>query len=145
MVKYWYWLAFPLAAVILTACNGGQTGPAITVEEAWARAPAMSGGNGAVYFRLVNKGDEADVLVSVKSGIGTAELHETTMKENDVMSMQPLGRVIIPAGGMVEFEPGGKHVMLIDVGETLSPGDKIPLTLRFAKLGEMRIEVSVQE
>ena len=51
----------------------------------------------------------------------------------------------MPAGGSVTLQPGGLHVMLIDMQKELAPGDKISLTLTFEKAGPMTVEAEVRE
>lgn len=132
-------------ALILAACGSGSAGPQIAVEDAWARPAPAAGGNTAVYARLVNTGREADQLTGGKSSLATAvEVHKTTMAEG-VMKMEPISRLEIPAKGEVQLQPGGLHVMVIDLNMPLSPGDTIPITLRFEKSGEIELEVEVRE
>jgi copper(I)-binding protein len=141
------WIVFTLLTAVLglAACSSGPTGPRLSVEDAWARPPAADGGNGAIYFRLVNAGNEADILLGVDSPLATAEVHQTIMKENDVMGMEPVESVEIPAKREVAFKQGGMHIMLIGLKQPLAVGDIIPLTLRFEHGGEMNLEVAVQE
>jgi copper(I)-binding protein len=134
-----------IAALALTACGAASTGPQIRVEDAWARPVPSAGGNGAVFMRLVNAGNAPDQLVGAESpAAGTVEVHQTTMEEG-VMKMEHIPGLEIPAGGETVLEPGGYHVMLIGVSQALSPGDSLPLTLRFEKSGEMTMDVEVRE
>lgn len=144
-MRRWILFVFLTAVLGLAACSSNPPEPRLSVEDAWARPPATDGGNGAVYFRLVNNGNEADTLLSVDSPLATAEVHQTVMKENDVMGMEPVDSVEIPAKGEVEFKQGGLHVMLIGLEQSLAAGDTVPLTLRFDHAGEMKVDVSVRE
>ena len=72
-----------LIIVLLAACGGGTTDePAvtggITIEEAWARPPAMAWGNGAAYFLVRNDSDTADRLIAVASPLAMACLLYTS-------------------------------------------------------------------
>jgi copper(I)-binding protein len=132
-------------ALVLSACGAGSTGPQISVEEPWARPVPAAGGNGAVFFRLVNAGNEADQLVGGDSPVaGAVEVHKTTMEEG-VMKMEHIPGLEVPAKGEILLEPGGYHVMLIDVSKSLKPGDSLPITLRFQESGEMQMDVEVRE
>jgi copper(I)-binding protein len=137
--------AILIVALGLAACTAGSSGPQISVEDAWARPVPAAGGNGAVFMRLVNAGDEADQLVGGESPVaGTVEVHKTTMEEG-VMKMEHIPGLEIPPKGEVLLKPGDYHVMLIDVGGSLVPGDTLPITLRFEKSGEMEMDVEVRE
>jgi len=142
----------------------------ITVTDVWARESAMSSGNGAVYFVITNDGTTGDELVgaSVESDVAAkAEIHETveatsdsmdgdmpgstegsmsgsTMGGTGMMTMQPVDSVAVPAGGTVEFAPGGYHVMLIDLATPLEVGTSFPLTLTFAKAGTVTLTAEVR-
>jgi copper(I)-binding protein len=131
-----------IALTMLAAC---QQQPAETrADGAWVRLPAVSGNPGAAYF-TIRGGSEPATLVAVKAPFAVrAELHESMSKESGAthdghagmkggaMSMQPVKDVTVPARGTVEFAPGGKHVMLYDIGPAVKPGERAPLTLSFA-------------
>jgi copper(I)-binding protein len=51
----------------------------------------------------------------------------------------------LTGGETVAFEPGGYHIMLIDVAQPLEVGDEIELTLDFANADDQTITVEVAE
>lgn len=134
--------------LVFAACGGNSasSAPEISVMEPWSRPSPMMAGNGAVYMMLMNKGGQADKLVSVTSDVAeTIELHETKM-EGDVMKMAPVqGGIEVPAGGSTELKPGGLHVMLINLQEELTPGNKIALTLNFESSDPIKIEAEIRD
>jgi copper(I)-binding protein len=138
-------LTLLIAAMSLTACGVGPSQAQIKVEDAWARPAPLAGGNGAVYLRLVNTGGEADQLLGGSSPLAQAvEVHKTTMSQ-DVMKMEPIPSLAVPAGGQVELKPGGFHIMLIGLKQPLAAGSRLPLTLRFEKSGDLQLEIQVRE
>ena len=144
-------MAFVMAIAmvfVFAACGGNaaSNAPEISVMEAWSRPSPMAAGNGAVYMMLMNKGGQADTLASVSSDIAeVVELHETKM-EGDVMKMAPVqGGIKVPAGGSAELKPGGLHVMLINLKEELTPGQKIKLTLNFENSDPIKVEAEVRD
>jgi copper(I)-binding protein len=134
-------IAFTLiTTLVLSACRTESTGPQISLEDAWARPVPAAGGNDAVFFRLVNTGNEADQLLGGESPVAeSVEIHKTTMEEG-VMRMEHIPGLELPAKGEVLLEPGGYHVMLIGVNSSLALGDTLPITLRFEKSGEIQME-----
>ncbi|HSQ71610.1 MAG TPA: copper chaperone PCu(A)C, partial [Rubrivivax sp.] len=64
--------------------------------------------------------------------------------DGDVMRMREIPAIEIPAGQTVELRPGGLHVMFIGLTQTLDNGASFPLTLRFEKAGEVKVEVQVR-
>ena len=134
-----------ITALVLSACGTESTGPEISVEDAWARPVPAAGGNGAVFFRLVNTGNEADQLIGGESPVaGSVEIHKTTMEEG-VMRMEHIPGLELPVKGEALLEPVGYHVMLIGANTSLALGDTLPITLRFEKSGEIQMEVQVRE
>ncbi len=135
--------------LLLAACGGGDANePAaggITIEEAWARPPAMAGGNGAAYFLLSNDGAVADRLIGVASPLAMAEMHESVMADDGTMAMNPVDGVDLPAGETVAFERGGLHIMFMGVAEPPAVGDTVQLTLTFQNAGEITSDVPVRE
>lgn len=104
-----------------------------------------SGVTSAVYMQIVNNGSTPDQLVRATTDIADAvELHNTIIQDN-VARMQPMTGIDVPANGQVEFKTGSFHVMLIDVKQTLKPGDSVPLTLTFQNAGEQQVMAQVRE
>jgi copper(I)-binding protein len=56
------------------------------------------------------------------------QIHESSMKD-DVMKMQQVQSVALPAGKPVSFDPHGYHIMLMNLTGQIKEGDKVPLTL----------------
>lgn len=99
----------------------------------------------AAYMAISNEGEEGDRLVSVRSdAFGAVELH-TTMQHGDVMKMQPVEGIDVPAGDTALLEPGGLHVMLFDAVTQHKIGDSFMMTLTFEKAGDVEVEVKVEK
>jgi copper(I)-binding protein len=71
-----------------------------------------------------------------------AQLHDHVIA-GGLSRMVQLADVALPAGATVRFEPGGKHVMLLDIAAPLVPGGKLELTLRFATAPPLTLVVPV--
>lgn len=104
----------------------------LTIVDVRARPAPLAGGTGAVYFTVLNGLDTDVQLTSAASPAAkVVETHET-IDEGGVMKMIPLPEGYpIPAGEALILQPGGKHIMLIDIVEPLEPGDEIGLTVNF--------------
>ncbi len=118
----------------------------VTVVDVRARPAPLEGGNGAAYFTVLNGLDTPVRLAGATGPIAAAvELHET-VNDNGVMKMEPHPEGFeIPAGGVLELKPGGKHVMLLGLTKPLATGDSIDLTLNFEGSDAISLSVPVVE
>ena len=123
------------AALPAFAQDDAATCDAVLLVDGWVRATMPGMPNSAGYGLLVNLSGEADTLVgAVTDAASVVELHEMTMAEGDVMQMRPLADGIdVPPGEFVTLEPGGLHIMMIDLQRVLEPGDTVDFTLTFAR------------
>lgn len=118
----------------------------LMIDHPWARPTIGSSKNSAAYMRLSNSGDTADTLLSVKSNAAEhVALHESRM-DGEIMRMVPVKDGIeVPPHGAVELKPLGLHVMLVGLRKSLEEGEKFPMTLVFAKQGDVSVEVKVEK
>jgi copper(I)-binding protein len=131
------------ACLLLASC--GQGAPEIAVDRAWARATVPGQTQAAVYLRVVNGGGGSDGLLSATTALARmATLHEVS-NEGGIHRMRPSERVEVGARSTIEFSPGGKHIMLSGVGQSLQAGTSFPLTLRFGRSGVREVTVEVRE
>ncbi len=131
------------ALAILTSASVAVAGD-IKVENPFARASAGMATVGAAFMTLKNDSTTPDELVSASSPVAAkAELH-THIKDGDIMRMREVPSIEVPAGGTTALQPGGLHVVLIDLKAPLKRGETFPLTLTFAKAGTMTVEVPVK-
>lgn len=133
-------LASPLAAAAHEVFTLGT----LEITGAFSRATLPNAPVGAGYLLITNNGTANDTLVSASSPVaGVTQIHEMKM-EGDVMKMNEVpGGVVIPAGDWVILEPGGLHIMFMDLKEPLVEGTMVPVTLTFANAGSIDIELSV--
>ncbi|MEH6387383.1 MAG: copper chaperone PCu(A)C [Pseudomonas profundi] len=62
-----------------------------------------------------------------------------------LMKMQKAADLSIDADESVTLEPGGYHIMLINLQQPLVDGEKFPMTLRFEQAGTVDVEVAVHK
>ena len=135
-----------LLSVVLVACGTGSGG-GIKVSGAWSRESPQMAHAGAVFLVIENGGKAADSLLGASTDVcETVELHESII-ENDVMKMRPVegNRIEIPAGESVELQPGGLHIMLINLTALPEAGSRFELALEFEKAGVVLVEVEVRD
>lgn len=144
----------------------------LTIANPWARTSPMDTTYGAVYMELTSADGDALVGASVPEDVaGVVEIHETvpvdeasgegmgdmgmneegsdttetTMAGMGQMTMQPIESLELPAGETMALEPGGYHIMLIELVAPLETGEEIEVTLTFENAGERTITVPVRD
>lgn len=117
----------------------------IIIDQAWSRATPPAATTAAGYMTILNKGTTPDRLVEITSVIaGRVEVHQTTM-DGTIMRMQPLPEgVAIGAGQSIKLEPGSYHLMMMGLREPLKEGQRVPMTLRFERAGQVTVELAVE-
>jgi len=134
-----------LAALLLAtliACS--PAGPKLDVHDGWARE-AVQAEMAAAYVTIENKGG-ADRLTDVRTDIGQASLHETSM-DDGIARMRPIHPtegMVVPSNGKLVLAQGGAHVMISDLKRPLRAGDRFGMTLIFDKARPEKVQVMVR-
>ncbi|MBI1251160.1 MAG: copper chaperone PCu(A)C [Alphaproteobacteria bacterium] len=149
------WGAGMLAlALSLAACSqntapaapeAAAAAPNVVVEDAWIAASPQGVAIAAGYVTLRNAGDAPDRLVSLSSpSAPRVELHTMSM-DGGVMQMRPIEALEIPANGAVALEPGGDHIMFVDLPEPLADGETVSVTMTFETQDPMTVDFAVRD
>jgi copper(I)-binding protein len=136
-------VALTIAAAVSLARGSEVTAGDVAVTAAWARATPPAATTGAAYLTIENRGSADDHLVSASSpAAGMVMIHET-IEEAGIARMRPVENPTISAGGTLEMEPGGTHLMLMDLKQPLTEGNHVPLTLVFERAGAVTVDAVI--
>jgi copper(I)-binding protein len=125
-------LTVPMAQVALAQ---------VTVTDPWVRGTVAEQKATGAFMRLTAPADTR--VVEVRSPVaGTVEIHEMKL-DNGVMRMRAVPALALPANQSVDLAPGGYHVMLMGLKQTLKPGDSVPLTLVVEGADKQRRNIEV--
>lgn len=142
-MKTWLGALAPAALLLVVAgCSSEPETPVdttpdapegITVTDGRLNLPGAAGNPASVYFTIKNDGPEMQMIRSVHvEGAESAMLHETS-EWNLQVDMQELTQVPVQAGETLEFKPGGKHIMAMNLDPALEPGGEVEVTLTFVR------------
>jgi len=138
------WLTVCLLSAGPSLAQGDSAPGGITVLAAWSRATGPGMSVGAGYMMIANLGAAPDRLLSVSSPIAErVEIHRTSIEDGTVRMRQVADGVTVPARGTVEFSPGGLHLILVQLKQSLRAGQSVPLTLVFERAGAFTASMSV--
>lgn len=116
----------------------------IVVEGAWSRASIGMNRPGVAYMTLRNAGDTPMVITDLRTDLAMMPMiHSSTTDAQGVTRMAHVEDVEIAAGETVALDPGGLHVMLMDLQRPMLEGDNFILSLILANGSEVSVEVPI--
>lgn len=129
-----------IVALALAACSASEPEPsptghdlaehgevALHVHNTWVKA--VDSGMTAAFGDIHNESDETITITGATTEASSmVELHEVVGD-----TMQPKeGGFEIAAGETITLEPGGWHIMFMDVTDPIAPGDDVEITLQLS-------------
>ena len=132
---------FVLSIVSIAAVFGAD----IEIEGAYARASIPNVPNSAAFFVIKNNSDKDIAITSANSDIAKKNELHTHIKENKMMKMMKIEKLVVPAKSSLELKSGGDHVMLMGLKKELKVGDEINLELSFSDGDKKNIKVPVKD
>lgn len=149
-------LAFFIVAITLSACSDNSdvaegnmaesnvVKSGVTVSDAYIRGLPPGQTVTAAFMTVNNHQDKDCELVGVASPVASsAEIHEHSHK-NGKMSMRRVSSLVVPAGGNISLVPGGYHLMMFGLKNSLKEGEEHTITLSFEGCDELTIVAPVQ-
>ena len=145
--------------------------PGVEIADPWIRATPAGATAGAAYMSISSAEGDRLTSASVPNDVAAVtEIHETVEAGTDTtmpsgtgmdegmedegmdegmegmgqMTMREVPGIDVPAGGSVSLEPGGYHVMLLDLVAPLEAGQTVPITLTFDNAGTVTVEATVR-
>jgi periplasmic copper chaperone A len=136
LLVLWFIAQTPVLAVDYRAGD-------MVVAHPWSRPTPPVASVGAVYFTMTNFGPKADRLIAISTPVaGKVQIHESR-KVQGMVQMRAVTSIECLPGQTVKSEPGGLHVMLLDLTHPLAAGAQFPLMMRFRDAGTVTVLVRV--
>ena len=132
---------FVLSILSIAAVFGAD----VEIEGAYARASIPNAPNSAAFFVIKNNSDKDIAITSANSDIAEKNELHTHIKENQMMKMMKIEKLVVPAKSSLELKSGGDHVMLMGLKKELKAGDEISLELSFSDGDKKSIKVPVKD
>jgi periplasmic copper chaperone A len=119
----------------------------VEIQDPWVRATegAEDTTMTAAFMVLDNTGTADVELVGAAAEVaGRTELHEMVMADGKSVMQKIEGGLEIRAGSGQLLQPGGNHVMLMDVAQPLAAGDEVTVVLEFSDGSEKSVTAPVK-
>lgn len=115
----------------------------LVIDHLWSRPTTTGMPTGVAYLSITNKGPQEDELIAAHTPVAArVEFHRTSL-EQGMARMRPAGALLVPPGSTLIAEPGGLHLMLVDLKSPLIAGTTLPLVLKFRIAGEITVSLRV--
>lgn len=131
--------------VLSIASIAAVFGADVEIEGAYARASIPNVPNSAAFFVIKNNSDKDIAITSANSDIAQKNELHTHIKENKMMKMMKIEKLVVPAKSSLELKSGSDHVMLMGLKKELKAGDEISLELSFSDGDKKSIKVPVKD
>ncbi|MEH1164126.1 copper chaperone PCu(A)C [Micromonospora sp. CPCC 205539] len=112
------------------SASASTTAGVVGIRDPWVKAADK--GMTAAFGTLVNDADTDVTITGASTEASPMELHEMTMKDGKMVMQAKPGGIVIKAKSTHVLEPGGDHLMLMDVKRPVQAGDELSFTLTFA-------------
>ena len=133
-----------LAFALSFAAAPLQAAEPLNVSSAWVREGPPNTAVLAAYMRIENPGATDIAIVAASSPqFERVEIHRTEIRDGIARMLQQ-DRLVVPAGGSVELEPGGLHLMLIQAVQPLARGAQVEIDLQLNDGGRQQIGAEVR-
>jgi hypothetical protein len=138
-------LALLAAGVLAAAAYAHQYSVGnLIIGHPWSRPTAPGMPAGAAYLSITNKGPREDTLIAARTpAAARVEFHRTSL-ESGVARMRPAGTLVVAPNATITAEPGGLHLMLVDLKTPLVEGTFVPLVLTFKSAGDVTVQLKVE-
>lgn len=137
-------LATPALANDGCAADQVFTAGDLSISGAFSRATLPQAKVAGGYLTITNTGTAPDRLLGGSSAAAKAvQVHQMQMVGDMMKMSQVEGGLEIPAGGSVTLDPGGYHLMLMDIAQPLKADECLALTLKFEKAGEVPVTLAI--
>ena len=131
--------------VLSIASIAAVFGADVEIDGAYARASIPNVPNSAAFFVIKNNSDKDIAITSANSDIAEKNELHTHIKENQMLKMMKIEKLVVPAKSSLELKSGGNHVMLMGLKKELKAGDEISLELSFSDGDKKSIKVPVKD
>jgi copper(I)-binding protein len=129
--------------LLATLCAAAPALAQVAIDNPWARATAPGAKVAGGYMKIRNSAAAPDRLIGASSpAAARVELH-VHLREGEVMKMREVKGYDVPAKGAFELKPGGAHLMLMEIRRPFAEGEKVPVTLKFERAGEIKVDFHV--
>jgi periplasmic copper chaperone A len=150
VIGCWLFLLIPVLFLAGAQVTFADDQIAVTVQRPWMRAVPNVMDSTAVYMVLTNNSSVPAKLVGGSTAIADSVAPMITTKEGEglkqVVGMQGVDSLEIPAHGTLVLEPNGNHLMVMGLKEHPKEGAQVDFTIKLEPGDhEIHLKIPVQK
>ena len=117
----------------------------VQVKNAWVREPPGGHPITGAYMEIINRSSVVYEIIGVSSEkVGRVEIHSMEY-DDEIMRMRKVDSLMLRPEEEINLQPGGLHLMLMDIADVIKAGDSLPLMLHFSDGTKQLVESSVRK
>ena len=117
----------------------------VQVKNAWVREPPGGHPITGAYMEIINRSSVVYEIIGVSSEkVGRVEIHSMEY-DDEIMRMRKVDSLMLRPEEEINLQPGGLHLMLMDIADVIKAGDSLLLTLHFSDGTKQLVESSVRK
>ena len=117
----------------------------VQVKNAWVREPPGGHPITGAYMEIINRSSVVYEIIGVSSEkVGRVEIHSMEY-DDEIMRMRKVDSLRLRPEEEINLQPGGLHLMLMDIADVIKAGDSLPLMLHFSDGTKQLVESSVRK
>ena len=122
-----------------------QTNSLLQVRNSWVREPPGRHAISGAYMELINTSSTTCEILRISSEqVGRVEIHKME-DDNGTMRMRKVDSLILRSGERCNLQPGGLHLMLMEISDVLKVGDTLSLMFHFSDGTKQLVESMVRK
>ncbi len=116
----------------------------VAASSGWVKLPA-AGETAAMAFVAIENPTMYEIYVTSATADAAGKVELRDGGQSGDARLKPVEFISAPAYGRVDMEPGGPHLLLLDLKRPLKEGDKIGLTIVTDNAGSLEVTAVVRK
>jgi len=115
--------------LVILMLSGLNVQAHLIIKDAWVREAPPRSRTLAMFLQVTNHGDQPEVINGASSEqFSKVELHETSF-DKGMMRMKHIPELTMKPDQVLDFKPGGMHIMLMNPVKIFKAGDQVDIKL----------------
>ena len=138
-------LATPAMAEDMMPMMQEVTAGDLTLSDGFAYATLPNQPVAGGFVTITNAGEAPDTLIAAQSKIaGVIQIHEMAMQGDTMVMREREDGITIAPGESVSLQPGGLHLMFMQLNAPLVAGADVTVTVTFEQAGDIDITLPIR-